>query len=81
MPCPSHPPWLDHSNYAWRRVQVLCFPLATYNFIWGVVVLLLLSEIFFIFYPVLCSFFAFVGVAITGSASMSSGMFVEWRQI
>jgi hypothetical protein len=20
MPCPSHPPWLDHSNYAWRRV-------------------------------------------------------------
>jgi hypothetical protein len=23
MPCPSHPPWLDHSNYAWRRVQVM----------------------------------------------------------
>jgi hypothetical protein len=23
MPCPSHPPWLDHSNYTWRRVQVL----------------------------------------------------------
>jgi hypothetical protein len=22
MPCPSHPPWLDHSNYTWRRVQV-----------------------------------------------------------
>jgi hypothetical protein len=22
MPCPSHPPWLDHSNYSWRRVQV-----------------------------------------------------------
>jgi hypothetical protein len=22
MPCPSHPPWLDHSNYIWRRVQV-----------------------------------------------------------
>jgi hypothetical protein len=20
MPCPSHPPWLDHSNYTWRRV-------------------------------------------------------------
>jgi hypothetical protein len=19
MPFPSHPPWLDHSNYAWRR--------------------------------------------------------------
>jgi hypothetical protein len=23
MPCSSHPPWLDHSNYTWRRVQVL----------------------------------------------------------
>jgi hypothetical protein len=23
MPCPSHPPWLDHSNYIWRRVQVM----------------------------------------------------------
>jgi hypothetical protein len=22
MPCPSHPPWLDHSNYTWRRVQI-----------------------------------------------------------
>jgi hypothetical protein len=21
MPFPSHPPWLDHSNYTWRRVQ------------------------------------------------------------
>jgi hypothetical protein len=21
MPCPSHPPWLDHSNYACRRVR------------------------------------------------------------
>jgi hypothetical protein len=20
MPCPSHPPWLDHSNYTWRGV-------------------------------------------------------------
>jgi hypothetical protein len=20
---PSHPPWLDHSNYAWKRVQVM----------------------------------------------------------
>jgi hypothetical protein len=23
MPCPSHPPWLDHSIYTWRRVQVM----------------------------------------------------------
>jgi hypothetical protein len=22
MPCPSHPSWLGHSNYVWRRVQV-----------------------------------------------------------
>jgi hypothetical protein len=22
MPCPSHPPWLDHSNYIWRRVAL-----------------------------------------------------------
>jgi hypothetical protein len=23
VPCLSHPPWLDHSNYTWRRVQVM----------------------------------------------------------
>jgi hypothetical protein len=23
MPCPSHSPWLYHSNYTWRRVQVM----------------------------------------------------------
>jgi hypothetical protein len=23
MPCPSHSPWLDRSNYVWRRVQVM----------------------------------------------------------
>jgi hypothetical protein len=23
MPFPSHPPWLDHSNYTWQRVQVM----------------------------------------------------------
>jgi hypothetical protein len=23
MPCPSHPPCLDHSNYTWRRVRVM----------------------------------------------------------
>jgi hypothetical protein len=23
MPRPSHPPWLGHSNYTWRRVQVM----------------------------------------------------------
>jgi hypothetical protein len=21
MPCPSHPPWPDRSNYTWRRVD------------------------------------------------------------
>jgi hypothetical protein len=25
MPCPSNPPWLDHSNYIWWRVQVMKF--------------------------------------------------------
>jgi hypothetical protein len=25
MPCPSHPPWLDHSNYTWRALQVMKF--------------------------------------------------------
>jgi hypothetical protein len=23
MPCQSHTPWLDHSNYTWWRVQVM----------------------------------------------------------
>jgi hypothetical protein len=23
MSRPSHPPWLDHSNYTWRTVQVM----------------------------------------------------------
>jgi hypothetical protein len=23
VPCPSHPAWLDHSNYMWRTVQVM----------------------------------------------------------
>jgi hypothetical protein len=23
MPCLSHPPWFDHSNYTWRRIQVM----------------------------------------------------------
>jgi hypothetical protein len=23
MPCPSHPPWLDHSNYIWRGLQIM----------------------------------------------------------
>jgi hypothetical protein len=23
MPCPSHPPWFDHSNYTWQRAQVM----------------------------------------------------------
>jgi hypothetical protein len=31
MPCPSHPPWLDHSNYTWRRVQVMIWQLPNDN--------------------------------------------------
>jgi hypothetical protein len=23
MPCTFHPPWLDHSNNTWRKVQVM----------------------------------------------------------
>jgi hypothetical protein len=23
MLCPPHPPWLDHSNYTWRKVEVV----------------------------------------------------------
>jgi hypothetical protein len=23
MPCPSHPPWLDHCHFVWRKVQVM----------------------------------------------------------
>jgi hypothetical protein len=23
MPCPSNPPWHDHSKYTWRRVQIM----------------------------------------------------------
>jgi hypothetical protein len=23
MPSPSHPPWFHHSNYTWRRIQVM----------------------------------------------------------
>jgi hypothetical protein len=23
MPCPSHPPWLDRSNYTWQRVHAV----------------------------------------------------------
>jgi hypothetical protein len=23
MPCPFHLPWLDHSNYTWRRLQIM----------------------------------------------------------
>jgi hypothetical protein len=23
IPCPSHSPWFHHSNYTWRRVQVM----------------------------------------------------------
>jgi hypothetical protein len=23
LPCPFHPPWPDHSNYTWRRVQAM----------------------------------------------------------
>jgi hypothetical protein len=38
MPCPSHPPWLDNSNYTWRTIQVMKLlimqlPPTSYHFI------------------------------------------------
>jgi hypothetical protein len=30
MPCSSHPPWLNHSNYTWRRVQVIIYSLCSF---------------------------------------------------
>jgi hypothetical protein len=36
LPYPSHPPWLDHSNYTWRKEQVMKLliiqPLIKFNF-------------------------------------------------
>jgi hypothetical protein len=34
MPYSSYPPWLDHSNYTWRRVQVM--KLLVMQFWWSV---------------------------------------------
>jgi hypothetical protein len=45
MPCPSHPPWFDHYNNAWRKVQIMellilqsplftCYFLLQVNFSW-----------------------------------------------
>jgi hypothetical protein len=31
MPCPSHPSWLQCSNYTWRRVQVMMLPLMQFS--------------------------------------------------
>jgi hypothetical protein len=31
MPCQSHPPWLDHSNYTWRTVQVMKLLIMQFN--------------------------------------------------
>jgi hypothetical protein len=31
MPCSSHTPWLDHSNFTWRRVQVIKFPIMQFS--------------------------------------------------
>jgi hypothetical protein len=31
MPCASHPTWLDHCNYTWRRVQVMKLLIMRYH--------------------------------------------------
>jgi hypothetical protein len=38
VPCPSHPPWFDHTNYTWSRVQamkllIMQFPPTSCHFI------------------------------------------------
>jgi hypothetical protein len=34
MPCTSHPHWFDHSNYIWRRVQVMKLLIMQFSPIW-----------------------------------------------
>jgi hypothetical protein len=34
MPCPSHPPWLDHSNYIWRTIQVMKLLVMQFYYFW-----------------------------------------------
>jgi hypothetical protein len=36
MPCPSHPPWLYHSNFTWRRVKLWTELLGfwTFSIVW-----------------------------------------------
>jgi hypothetical protein len=48
MPCPSHPPWLDHSNRTWRRVQVMKLCIISENIILGFFISLLLSALILI---------------------------------
>jgi hypothetical protein len=31
MSCPSHPPWLDHSNYTWQKVKVMKFLITQFS--------------------------------------------------
>jgi hypothetical protein len=31
VPCSPHPSWLDHSNYTWRRVQVMKFLIVRFS--------------------------------------------------
>jgi hypothetical protein len=33
MSCPSDLPWFDHSNYTWRRVQVMKFLIMQFSLI------------------------------------------------
>jgi hypothetical protein len=30
MPCPSHPPWLEHSIYSWKKVQFVKLLISKY---------------------------------------------------
>jgi hypothetical protein len=46
MPCLSHPPWLDHSNYTWRRAQVMKFLIMQFSLTSRHFLSLLLSTLF-----------------------------------
>jgi hypothetical protein len=37
MLCPSHPPWLHHSNYTWWRVQAMKLLIIPFLFIYSLV--------------------------------------------
>jgi hypothetical protein len=46
-PCPPHPPWLDHSNYIWRRVQVMKLLIVQFIVIIIIIIIMLMHIVLF----------------------------------